>query len=179
MPEPLVGINVFIAADPVALPAEGGAAGRVPNARRPIPFDHGATQATQRLVMEFSSVMREVIEPVFRTMLARVRAFVAGARYPWDELRRDQRNYALIIWSERASADSQQIDVHAALLEDDSGREVWRIRFPDPYGNPDPARTHAQRLAIVTAMAEKMLADMSRKGILGPAARPGSARSAS
>lgn len=177
MPEPLVGINVFVAADPVALPADGKPAVDVPNARRPIPFDYGADQATQQMVMQFSSAMREVIEPVFRTKIEQVRAFVAGAQYPWDELRRDRRNYALVILSQRAASDSQRIDVRAALLDDDSGNPVWRMSFRNPYGEPDPARTHQQRLTIVQELSEQMLADMSRKGILGSATGAASKRS--
>ncbi|MET1489944.1 hypothetical protein ABVT11_08900 [Uliginosibacterium paludis] len=162
-------MNVFVATDPMAIPATGVAAQGVPNPRKPIPFDDKADPAVQQMVFGFSMDLRESVEPVFRKQFEQTWSYVAGASYPWDELRRDQRNYSLIVWPTRSSAQSQQIDVYAVLVHEATGRRVWQQMFADPYGTRKAlagSYSRAERLAIVRAMAEKMIDDMKRKGVL-------------
>lgn len=180
MPEPLLGMNVFVATDPMAIPVAGVAAQGVPNPRKPIPFDDKADPAVQQMVFGFSMDLRESVEPVFRKQFEQTWSYVAGASYPWDELRRDQRNYSLIIWPTRTSAQSQQIDVHAVLVHEATGRRVWQRVFADPYATKKALTagyTRAERLAIVKTMAERMLDDMARQGVLSGAALASGTRS--
>lgn len=169
MPEPLFGINVFVANDLLAIPAEGVQAQKQPNPYRPLAFDDKATIDSQQLAASFSGALRESIQPIFRTRVAQTFCFVAGATYPWSELRRDQRNYYLVIWPTRASVQSQSVDVRAILVHEASGRQVWQYTFKDPYRAESVmpgGLSYAERVSIAQGMSEKLLAELSSKGFL-------------
>lgn len=174
MPEPLLGLNVFVATDPLKIPAGGVNPEMVPNPRKPIPFDDKAESETQQMVFRFAMELRENIEEVFRPSVPQTYSFVAGASYRWDELRRDQRNYSLVIWPTRESTTSQQVDVRAVLVHEATGRRVWEHVFKDPYRTKNAVLggyTRVERLRIVRAMSEKMLSDLAGQGVLSPAAQ--------
>lgn len=176
MPEPLLGINVFVANDLVAIPAEGVLAQKHPNPYKPLAFDDKATVDAQQLALGFSTDLRERILPVFRAKIAQTYCFVAGASYPWNELRRDQRNYFLIIWPTRAGVQSQQVDLRAALVHESTGRLVWQYSFKDPYRSVSALSgklSQPEREAIVRDLSEKMLSELSRQGFLAGVSAPG------
>lgn len=175
MPEPLKGLNVFVATDPLAIPAAGIAAQKMPNPRKPIPFDSQAESETQQAVLSFSMDLRENLEPIFRTRIEHTYSYVAGANYRWDELRRDQRNYSLVIWPTRTSKTSQTIDVYAVLVHEATGRHVWQHKFSDPYRTENAVLggfMRTERVQIVQAMSQAILDEMDRQGVLAEGVTP-------
>lgn len=174
LPEPFLGVNIFVAMDLMAIPAGGIAAQKYPNPRKPIPFDDQAESEGQQMVFTFASDLRETIEPMFKQRNVIAIGYFAGAHYRWDELRKDKRNYSLIIWPTRASASTQDIDVRAVLVHEGTGREVWAFSFKDPYRSKAVVLggyTRAERLNIVRAMSAQILDDLQKRGVIAsPAA---------
>jgi hypothetical protein len=169
LPERFMGLNIFVATDPVKIPEKGVATQAMPDPRKPIPFDENAVSETQQLAYSFSVDLRESIEPVFRQQNVQAFSYIAGANYRWDELRKDQRNYSLVIWPTRSSVQGQEVDVRVVLVHEATGRQVWQYTFKDPYRSKNAVLggyTRTERLSIVRAMSEKLLAEMKQQGIL-------------
>jgi len=120
--------------------------------------------------VEFSPSRRSDRARGFLTLLVqRCLSFIAGANYRWDELRKDQRNYTLIIWPTRSAQDSQEIDVRAVLRHEATGRDVWQDGFKNPYRMRSVRQggfTRAERLEIVRAMSGQIVGDMQKQGVL-------------
>ncbi|MDO6388417.1 MULTISPECIES: hypothetical protein [unclassified Uliginosibacterium] len=169
LPERFMGVNIFVATDPVKIPEKGVAMQVMPDPRKPIPYDESAASETQQMVYGFAVDLRENIEPVFRQQNVQAFSYIAGANYRWDELRKDQRNYSLVIWPTRSSLQGQEVDVRAVLVHEGSGRQVWQYTFKDPYRSRNAVLggyTRSERLSIVRAMSEKLLTEMKLQGIL-------------
>lgn len=179
-PEAILGINLFVSTDLVPPPKPSAPPLKAPDPFKPIPLDEDASSELQARALLYMTDLRENLHPHFRARGISMRSYYSGARYSWDELRRDLYNYRLSAWPVRSqnssnnSAASPVVDLRFALIHDQTGRVVWTHQVADPFRFSVDRTTELpgwQRVAIIEGIAKDLIALMEQDGVLTNAYR--------
>ncbi|MEC5387272.1 hypothetical protein VVD49_16200 [Uliginosibacterium sp. H3] len=174
LPEPVGGLNFFVYVSAVPTAAADRAKFILPD---PLKVNLAETDTDDRdtasRLSPFLTALREHIHLPFRNAGIPVQSYVAGGRYTWDELRRDRRNYRLVVWANLIQVTGQpdQADLWFVLQNENSGRRVWtrvvKNAFAVPLAQGDDA-INAKRIAVAEVLASDTMQAMRNDGITLP-----------
>lgn len=170
-PEVILGINLFVTTDLVPPAKQPSPPFKAPDPFKPIPLDEDASSELQARALLYMTDLRENLHPHFRARGIAMRSYYSGARYSWDELRRDLYNYRLSAWpirSQGGNNTSPVVDLRFALIHDQTGRVIWTHQVADPFRFGMDQTTELpgwQRTAIVEGIAKDLIALMEQDGV--------------